>query len=73
MNVRELIDQLLKHDVTPSTEVMIEGANGISVATYRVSFGKTKRGWSALLIEPDEEMTTMADAEERFLVQERDA
>ena len=73
MNVRELIDELLKHDVAPSTEVMIEGANEQSVATYRVTIGKTKRGWTALFIEPDEEMTTMADAEERFMVKEPDA
>ncbi len=58
MNVRELIDELLKHNIEPSAEVMIASADK-QVAIYSVSIGRTSRATRVLLIEPDENMTTM--------------
>lgn len=65
MNIRELIDALLEHNESPTTEVRIE-VNGKSVAAYRVNSGR-HGGYKVLKIEPDEDLITIDDAQDSFM------
>ena len=69
MNVRELISELLKYDMESSCEVCIELAHEKSIDIYHVSIGR-HNGQKVLLIEPDEDVVTLKDAEDTFLVKE---
>lgn len=69
MNVRELIDALLKHDQSPTTEVCIETKGG-QVSVWDVNV-RRKGGYTVLSIEPNDDLMTVEVAEELLAAKEQ--
>ena len=65
MNIRELIDALLKADASPSTEVFIATRFGSKIGIWDVN-KDVKGGYSILSLESVDDLLTESEAEENY-------
>jgi hypothetical protein len=67
MNLRELIDALLRHNKPTDTEVVIESGDGIFIKIARVDLEKSiSKLPKSLVLVPSEKLLTIQDAEIKF-------
>lgn len=65
MNIRELIDALLKADVSPSTEVFIKTRFASQVGIWDVNKDR-KGGYQILSLESVDDLLTEGEAEDNY-------